>query len=111
MHVIRRDPALFTSFAATGIRLITAFALTLTVDQQSAVNATVAAAAGLLVAYAVKDGQVAAILGVVQALLALALGFGLEINPEEQALIMSFVGTGIAMFVRTQVTASAPPVH
>jgi hypothetical protein len=56
----------------------------------------------------VRDGQVPALLGVAQALLALAIGFGLNVGAEGQAVIMSFVGAVAAAFVRTQVVARAP---
>lgn len=108
-YTLKRDPALYVSLAATTIRLAVGFGVALTVDQQSLLNAAVAAAAGLLVAWQVQDGQVAAILGVIQALIALAVGFGLNLTPENQALVMSLVGTSIACFVRTQVVAPAPP--
>ncbi len=110
MYAFKRDPALFVSLGATSIRLISAFFITLSVEQQSALNAVIAAVAGLIVTGLVRDGLPAAILGVVQALIALALGFGLEISADNQAVVMSFVGTVIAMFVRTQVTAPVPPV-
>lgn len=109
MLTIRRDPALFVSLGATAIRLISAFFIALTVEQQAGLNAAVAAIAGLIVAFSVADGQVAAILGIVQALIAVAIGFGLDISPENQGVIMSFVGTALAMFVRTQVIAPVGP--
>lgn len=107
--IFGREPALYVSLAATAIRLLAAFVIDLTELQQSALNAVVAAAAGLTIAHIVRDGQVAAILGFVTALVSLAIGFGLRIDPDGQAVIMSFVGTAIAMFTRTQVTAPVQP--
>jgi hypothetical protein len=69
-------------------------------------NAAATAVAGLIVALVVrKDGQVAAILGVAQALLALAIGFGLDLSAERQAVVMSVVGAVAAAFIRSQVVA------
>ena len=86
---LSRDPALYLTLIATAVRLLAAFVIDLTDSQQAVLNATATAVAGLIVALWVRrDGQVAAILGVAQALLALAVGFGLD-----------------AAFVRTQVTA------
>lgn len=107
--VFGREPALYISLAATAIRLLAAFVVDLTELQQSALNAVVAAAAGLAIAHMVKDGQVAAILGFVTALISLAVGFGLKLDPDAQAVIMSFVCTAISMFTRTQVTAPVQP--
>lgn len=109
--IFRRDPALWLSLLATAIRLAVGFGLPLTVDQQSLLNAVLAAVVGLVVAFTVRhDGQVAAILGFVGAAIALAIGFGLRLSPENQALIMSFVGTVLAAFTRTQVGTGVPPV-
>lgn len=108
--IFGRDPALWLSLVATALKLISAFWLHLSDDHQAILNAAVAAAVGVAVAVMVRDGQVAAILGFVQAALAVAVGFGLNIDAEHQAIIMSFVGTALAAFVRTQVIAPVPPV-
>lgn len=108
--LFKRDPALILTLLATMVRLASAFWLDWTIDQQSLVNAALAAVMGLIVAFVVKhDGQVAAFSGVFSALIALAIGFGLRVSPENQAIIMSVVGAVLAAFTRTQVTASAPP--
>jgi hypothetical protein len=100
-----RDPALYLTLIATVIRLSSIW-LHLSVEQQALLNAAVTAAAGLLVAAIVRhDGQMAALVGVVQALLAVAIGFGLHVSAENQAVLMSFVGALAAAFVRTQVVA------
>lgn len=109
--IFRRDPALWLSLAATVIRLAVGFGLPLSVDQQALLNAALAAAVGLIVAFVVKhDGQVAAITGFIATAIALAIGFGLNLSPENQALIMSAVGTFLAAFTRTQVGSGVPPV-
>lgn len=109
MFALKRDPALTATAIATGIRLLAAFAFNLNENQQALLNAVVVAAAAAWVAFAVRrEGQVPAVLGLAQALLALALGFGLEVNPELQAMIMSFVGLIVSMFIRTQVVAPVP---
>lgn len=110
MAAFRREPALYLTLAATGIRLLCGFLLHLSVEQQALVDAAVTAGFGFVVAFVVRrDGQVAAALGVVQALLALAIGLGLRLAPEQQALIMSFVGAIGAAFARTQMTAQVGP--
>jgi len=107
--IFGREPALYISLAASVIRLLAAFVVDLSDLQQSALNAVIVAAAGLLIAHIVHDGQVAAILGFVQALVSLAIGFGLKLDADAQAVIMSVVGTTVAMFTRTQVTAPVQP--
>lgn len=108
---LSRDPALYLTLFATAVRLVAAFWLDFTDAQQAVLNAAATAIAGLIVAVWVRrDGQVAALLGVVQAILALAVGFGLDISAEGQAVIMSFVGAAVAMFVYTAVTAPVDAV-
>lgn len=108
---IGRDPALWLTLFATAVRLGAAFIFDLSDGQQAVLNAAATAIASLWVAVWVRrDGQVAAILGVAQALLALAIGFGLDVSAENQAVIMSFVGAVVAAFVRTQVIAPVDPV-
>lgn len=106
MLKLSREPALYLTLVATIVRLAGAFLVHLTGEQQALLNAAATAAAGLVVALWVRrDGQVAALLGVVQAGLALAVGLGAHISAEHQALIMSALGTFFALLVRTQVTA------
>src|SRR4051812_45716948 len=108
--IFKRDPALILMFLATGLRLLSAFLLDWSAEQQTWVNAVLAATMGVIVAFTVRhDGQVAAINGFFAALIALAVGFGFHLSAEQQAVIMSFVGAACAFFTRTQVTSSVPP--
>jgi hypothetical protein len=103
---LSREPALYLTLVATAVRLGAAFLFHITDGQQAVLNAAATAIAALIVAVVVRrDGQVAAILGVAQALLALAIGFGLDVSGENQAVIMSFIGAVAAAFIRTQVAA------
>jgi hypothetical protein len=117
MKLFGREPALWAALIAAAIKLVAAFWIHLSTDQQSALNAIVAAALGLIVAFAVRDGIQAAVLGFAQAALALAIGFGLHVGADDQAVIMSFVAVAVGMFVRTQATAPVPvqdgaaPIH
>jgi hypothetical protein len=111
MFKLSRDPALWLTLFATAVRLFAAFVIHLTDEQQAVLNAVATAVASLIVAIVVRrDGQVPAILGVAQALLALAIGFGLNVSAEGQAVIMSFVGAVAAAFTRTQVVAPVDSV-
>ncbi|SCF49491.1 hypothetical protein GA0070216_13510 [Micromonospora matsumotoense] len=68
-----------------------------------------AAAVGVAVAFiARKDGQVAALLGFAQASLAAAVGFGLNMSAEDQAVLLGFVSVVLGMFERAQITAPVP---
>ncbi|SEO83684.1 hypothetical protein [Actinacidiphila rubida] len=108
--IFRREPALWLALIAVAVKLVTAFGLNLTSDQQAVINAVAAALVGLIVAVTVHDGIGAAVLGFVQAAIALAVGFGLHWSPEQQAVVLSFASAVVAMWTRTQVTAPARPV-
>lgn len=49
----------------------------------------------------------ALILGLIQAVLALAIGFGLDISPEQFGLIMAASAALAAVIVRSQVTPTS----
>ncbi|GAA0528910.1 hypothetical protein GCM10010172_06910 [Paractinoplanes ferrugineus] len=108
MKIFGREPALIAAFFAAVINLVAAFWVDLTADQQTYLNAVVAAVLGLIVAFTVGDGIQAAVLGFAQAALSLAVGFGLHMDATDQATLMSFAAIAVGMFVRTQVTAPAP---
>jgi hypothetical protein len=108
-RILGREPVLWLSLVAISVKVISAFLVHVSTDQQAVINAAAAAIAGLLVAVSTRDGESGAILGVVQALLALGVGFGLRWSPDQQAMVMSLASTVVAMFVRTQVTAPVPP--
>lgn len=108
---LSREPALLLALIATTVQMVSAFLIPLTEGQQGVLNALAVAVAGLVTAVMVRSDQLApAILGVVQAILALGLAFGLALSPENQAVIMSFAAAVVAMFVRQIVTAPVPAV-
>ena len=106
--ILKREPAAWLALIAVVVKLLAAFGLDVTADQQAAVNAVAAAAMGLLVAAVAHDGVGAAVIGLAQAALALALGFGLDWSADRQAVVMAAVTVIVGMWDRTQVTAPAP---
>jgi len=101
-----REPALWLGLISSLVMFAGAFGLNLSADQQALINAASAALFGLLTAWFIaKDGLTAAILGFVQAVLALAVGFGLNLSSDKQTIIMVVVSALTSMFVRTQATA------
>src|SRR5258708_35318924 len=84
-----REPAIILTLVATVVRLLTAHWLDVSPDTQAVVNAFVTAASGVIVALWVKhNGAVPALLGFVQAALALGVGFGWNITARQQAIVM-----------------------
>ena len=108
VKIFGREPAAIVAFIAVVIKLVAAFGVHLTSDQQAVLNAVAAAAVGLVVAVLAHDALAAPVYGLAQAALALAVGFGLHWSADQQAIVLSFVQVALAMFLRTQVTAKTP---
>lgn len=105
MKILGREPALWLALIAVAVQLSTAFGLDLSDGQQASINASAVAIVGVVTAIVTKDGISAAVLGVAQSGMALAVGFGLHWSPNQQSTALSFVAAVVAMFVRTQSTA------
>lgn len=105
--ILGRDPALFLAAVGIAVKLAVALGWHASPNVQTAVNTIAAATVGVIVACLVHDGQVPAILGLVQAGLALLVGLGFHVSSDLQAGIMSGVAVVLAIITRTQVT---PPV-
>ena len=103
--IFGREPVLWLALVAVIVKFVSAFWIHVSPDQQTGINAVAAAVLGLLIALSTHDGVSAAILGFVQAIVALGVGLGLHLNADNQALVMSLATAVLAMFTRTQVTA------
>lgn len=108
MKIFGREPVVILAFVYALISAASVFLFHWSTDQVALVNAGAAAVIGIIVAITVHDGVQAAFLGVIKALLSIALGFGLHLSPEAQFVVMLLANTGSALFVRTQVTAPVP---
>lgn len=108
MKIFNREPALWLGLIAIGVKLLAAFGLDVSADQQAVINAVAAALVGLALAVMAHDAIGAAVLGFAQAALALALGFGLDWSAEQQAVVLAAAAAVVAMWDRTQITAPAP---
>ncbi|MFB7672957.1 hypothetical protein ACFC26_16265 [Kitasatospora purpeofusca] len=106
--IFGREPAAWLALVASLVKLLAAFGLDVTVDQQAMINTVAAAVVGLVVAVIVHDGAAAAIIGLIQAGLAAAIGFGLHWSADQQAVVMVAVAVVVGMWTRTQVTAPVP---
>lgn len=105
--IFGREPAVVLGLVAALVQLLSATFMDWSVDQQGYINAAAVAVAGLITAWAVSEEALfAALSGVVKAVIALALAFGLALSPDLQSSIMVAVTAIGAFFVRTQVTAS-----
>jgi hypothetical protein len=89
---------------------VSALFFPLSIEQQGTLNAVAVAVFGLLTALAVSGEKAAPLVGgLLQAVLACALAFGLALSPEMQSSAMAFVTAAVALFMRTQVVAPGAP--
>jgi hypothetical protein len=101
-----REPALLTAAGSLLAQLGTALFMDLSPEIQGAVNALAVAIAALLTSWGVAaDKLLPILLGVVQAGIALALAFGVQLPAEDQSTIMAFVTMVLGAFMRTQLFA------
>lgn len=104
-----RDPVWYTNLIAVGVSALAVFGLNLTVDQQGGLNAVAVGVAGVIIAFQLRsEGQLAVVVHLVQAVIALALSFGLHLSPEQQLVLVALVQAVGSGFLRTQVTAPVP---
>jgi nicotinamide riboside transporter PnuC len=109
--ILGREPALWAAGVRAAIALISALFISLTTDQQGALNAVVACILGIIVAIQVKsDKAVPFILGLVEAVVYLAVSFGWHITPDKQTLIVGFVAAIVAIWTRDRVIAPVDEV-
>lgn len=106
MISLNREPAVFVALAAALITVVSDFFVPMSAEQIGVLNALVVAIAGLVTAIWVTHDKLApAILGLAQAVIALAVAFGLGWDAAEQGALLALVTTLVGMFVRTQSTA------
>lgn len=108
MKIFNREPALWLGLVAIGVKLLAAFGMDVSADQQAVINAVAATLVGLVLAVMAHDAVGAAVLGFAQAALALAVGFGLDWSAEQQAVVLAAAAAVVAMWDRTQITAPVP---
>ena len=108
MKILGREPAALLGLVAVIVKLVAAFGIEVSGEQQAVINAVAAAAVGLALAVMASDGVGAALVGFIQAAVALAVGFGLDWSAEQQAVVLSVAAAVVAMWDRTQIVAPVP---
>lgn len=109
---VRRDPAVITALIGGVVQVLSAFLLGWTDEQQGALNACLGLAAGIVTAAMVSlDKALPLVGGLVQAVFAVGVAFGAELDPVAQSAVMALVGALVGAYTRTQVTAAIGPVE
>jgi hypothetical protein len=96
-----REPALALGVVSGAIQFLASTVLPLTDTQQGVLNVAVSALVGLVVAVRVKGGTwAAALLALVQALIAAALAFKFDLSADVQVGVMVLVTTVLGFVTR-----------
>lgn len=112
MKVFGREPVYILAVIAIGLKLAAAYGLDASDEQQTLINTVLACLVAVASAVVLKTGAAgAAILQFASALLALFLGFGLDLSAAEQAGWMSLVAAVLALFEHREVTAPVPALR
>jgi nicotinamide riboside transporter PnuC len=108
MNIAREPAVLWMAVVAPLIQLISSFVFPMTDEQQGVLNALAAGLAGLITAFMVSAEKALPLLvGLAQAVIAVGVAWGLELDPTAQAAILSLVGAVVALYgVRPQVTVA-----
>lgn len=108
MKIFGREPVLILAVVSIVLKLGAAYGLDVSETQQTLINTVLSCAVAVASAWVLRNGAVgAAIMQFSSALLALFVGFGLDMSSEAQAGWMSLVAAVLAVVERPQVT---PPV-
>lgn len=112
MLYFRRDPVVILALLTGLLQVLSAIVFRWSDEQTGALNAALALAVGLVAAGVVSlDKAVPLVAGLAQALFAVGMAYGFELDPVAQSAIMALIAAVTGAFVRTQVTVSAPPVE
>lgn len=103
-----REPAAVLALVSVLVKLASAYLFHATVEQQATVNTVAACAVALFIAVSAHDSIGAAVFNLAQAAVAAAVGFGLKLDADHQAMWLSLVTVAIGLWSRTQVTAPVP---
>jgi hypothetical protein len=109
MKILGREPVYILGFIAITLKLSSAYGLDVTAEQQAVIMAVLSGVVALVEALVLRTGAAAAaIVNLAQGMLALFLGFGLDMSAEQQALWMLAVEGAVAIFLRREVEAPVP---
>jgi intracellular septation protein A len=106
-----REPAAWIGLIEAGIALLTITVLHWSTEQIALVMAVVMAIFGVYTAWVTHDTLLGVIVGLVKAVLALLVGFGVSLSPDLTAAIIGFATVALGFFNRQQTFPVAfPPV-
>lgn len=106
LKIFGREPVYILAIIAIVLKLGAAYGVNVSETQQTLINTALSCIVAVVSAIVLKTGAAgAAILQLASAILALFLGFGVDMTADAQAGWMSLVAAAIALFEHREVTA------
>lgn len=100
-NLFKNEPALVTTFLNATATLLAAFAFTATQSQMAAITVIGTALVAIVTASLTRPIHVALLGGAVMSGLTAAAAFGLKLQPQDLALVATFLGAVGSLLVRT----------
>lgn len=109
MKLFGREPVAWAAFISVLIQAVSAYFFPLTSEQQGLLNGAVVLILGFVAAAMVSlEKAVPALIGAIQAVVAVAVGFGAHISPDRVTVLTALIAAAAALWTRTQVVAPVP---
>ena len=102
-----KEPALVAALLQAVVSVFVTFKLGVSPEQGAFVSAGVAALVGAYTAYAVKQNLLPAIVAAFQALVAIAVAYGLHLDAAETGVLTALLVAGLGLYLRTQADPKA----
>ena len=110
MKIFGREPAWWTSLIAAVLAVALSIdKFSLDPEQVALIMAVVTAAFGVYTAYVTDETMLSFIVGLAQSVLALAVGFGLDLSTDLSAALIALVTIVAGGYERTQNTPAVTP--
>lgn len=105
--ILGQEPAAVLAVVRAGLTMLVTFGLAswLTTETSGVILAAVSAALGLVEAYATRTTLYSAALGFAQAILILAVTFGLNLDDVKQGALLSFIALLLGFFLRDRTSS------
>lgn len=114
MKIFGKEPAAYIGLIEGVLALLLSWHFTsshlgLTNETVALIMAVVVAAFSLVTAFYTKNVQLAVVLGLVKAAVALAVGYGLHLSIDQTAAIITFTTVAFGLFNRQQTSPAEVP--
>lgn len=107
---MKREPALWINVAAAMLGLLVTFQFDwLSVNQATAIVATLTAGAGVLTAIKTRPVAVSVFTGFISTAAVLAAGYGYDVTQEQLAAVQLIAATVLTLLARGQITPADDP--